>query len=288
MSGKKHIWHGILFVIVGLFMLGSYITMGTPPPPEESRAFGPVAAWLLMGFGVFLIFFGKGFFKPGTLFTEYYHAITLAIGVALMVRTFVIEPFKIPSGSMIPTLLVGDYLFVNKMAYGHRIPFTSQRAFMGDGPERGDVVVFEFPRNPYRDYIKRVVGLPGDKITYKNKRLFINDKPIEYTSKGPYHYRNERGDEVHANRLEEHFENRENTHSVLVQPVDYLMLDGTPEVVPEGHYFVLGDNRDNSNDSRFWGFVPAHRLLGEAVFLFWSWDRQQSAVRWERVGEGIN
>ncbi|MBF0162155.1 MAG: signal peptidase I [Magnetococcales bacterium] len=213
----------------------------------------------------------------------------MAVGIALLIRTFLVEPFKIPSGSMIPTLLVGDYLFVSKLTYGHRIPFTRERLGMGSGPRRGDVAVFEYPQDPRKDYIKRVIGLPGDRVVYRNKRLYLNGEPVGYEATGQFIYQNEHGQEVESLRLSEQLpqggkaENR--SHAVLVRPFSYS--DTTDTTVPPGHYFVMGDNRDNSNDSRVWGFVPAYRLVGEALAIFWSWDHQESRLRWERLGQVI-
>ncbi|MBF0368521.1 MAG: signal peptidase I [Magnetococcales bacterium] len=281
---KKHFWHGALFLAAGLFMLGSYVVIGEPIPREASEEIGPIIALVLIGVGIFLFVWGEDILKRESLAVEYYDAIVMAVGFALLIRTFILEPFKIPSGSMIPTLLVGDYLFVDKSAYGMRVPYSRTRIFMGEGPERGDIAVFEYPRDPSKDYIKRIVGLPGDKVVYRNKRLYLNDIPVEYQPGGPFIYRDERGNEVEAANFQEMLPGA--PHPILVRPFVFAE-DNTEEVIPPGHYFVLGDNRDNSNDSRFWGFVPGYRLVGKAVFLFWSWDRQEGSLRWERVGQAV-
>ncbi|MBF0460748.1 MAG: signal peptidase I [Magnetococcales bacterium] len=238
---------------------------------------------------LWLFLFGKRFFAKNGVLVEYYEAIVVAVGIALVVRTFIVEPFKIPSGSMIPTLLVGDYLFVSKMTYGHRIPFTRERLFMGSGPRRGDVVVFEYPQDPRKDYIKRVIGLPGDHLSYRNKRLYLNGEPVHYETAGQFFYKNEQGQAVESLRLDETLPaspgGQNVLHPVLVRPFSYS--DVTDTTVPPGHYFVMGDNRDNSNDSRVWGFVPAYRLVGQALAIFWSWDHQESGLRWERLGQTI-
>ncbi|MBF0126284.1 MAG: signal peptidase I [Magnetococcales bacterium] len=208
----------------------------------------------------------------------------MAVGIAFMVRTFVVEPFKIPSGSMIPTLLVGDYLFVNKFAYGYRIPFTRERIWMDAPPKRGEIAVFEYPKDPAKDYIKRIVGLPGDRIAYREKRLFVNGEPVPTQADGVFLYYNEFEQQVESQRYLEKL--GEQPHTILLRP--FAGGDQTTEeVTPPDHYFVMGDNRDNSNDSRFWGYVPAYRLVGRAVALFWSWDRMAGKPRWERMGQGI-
>ncbi|MEO5328055.1 MAG: signal peptidase I [Magnetococcus sp. THC-1_WYH] len=276
----KHLWHGAMFMVSGVYILGSYTTSGDGVE-EPALHWEPMVAVALLVVGLLFFWKGRSFLQKESLVVEYYEAIVLAVGIALLVRTFVVEPFKIPSGSMIPTLLVGDYLFVSKFTYGHRIPFTRERLFMGDGPNRGDIAVFEYPRDPSKDYIKRIVGLPGDRIVYQDKRLYINNKPVEYETVGDYVYLNERGSEVDSSQFIEKMEN--NPHSILVRPFSFSDQI-TDEVVPPGHYFVMGDNRDNSNDSRFWGFVPAYRLVGRALAIFWSWDGQNNRLRWERLG----
>lgn len=291
---KRHLWHGALFLLVGIFMLGSYGSVGPLAPgetslPDDSIQLGPITALLIMGVGIFMIFGGRKFLAKNNLVVEYYEAIVVAVGIALVVRTFVIEPFKIPSGSMIPTLLVGDYLFVSKFAYGHRIPFTRKRLFMLNGPERGDIAVFEFPQDPRKDYIKRVVGLPGDRVAYRNKRLYLNGEMVGYEAGGRFSYVNEHKQSVESLRLSENLPNASNpegvSHPILLRPFSFS--DPTEETVPAGHYFVMGDNRDNSNDSRYWGFVPDYRLVGEALTIFWSWDHQEGRLRWDRLGQAV-
>ncbi|MBF0152529.1 MAG: signal peptidase I [Magnetococcales bacterium] len=281
---KRHLQHGILFILAGTFMFGSYMVLGIDTL-EERMGPAPMAGLGMVAFGLFLLLPGQRLLDQPSWFREYYDAIVLAVGIALFVRTFIIEPFKIPSGSMIPTLLVGDYLFVNKLSYGHRIPFTGERVLFGRGPQRGDIAVFEYPKEPNKDYIKRIIGLPGDRVVYDHKRLFINGNPVAYTISGSFSYQNERGYEISAEQRQEKLEQA--PHSILVQNQMDFIDKRTEVVVPPGHYFVMGDNRDNSNDSRIWGFVPSYRLVGKAVALFWSWDANASSPRWKRVASSV-
>jgi signal peptidase I len=167
--------------------------------------------------------------KRKSVLREYVEAIVIAVILALFIRTFVVQAFKIPSGSMKPTLLVGDHILVNKFIYGIKIPFTDKTLIHLGKPKREDVVVFKYPLDTHKDYIKRVIGLPGDKIELANKQLRIN--------------------------------------------------------VPAHHLFVMGDNRDESSDSRVWGFVPYAYLRGKAFLIYWSWDREHFGVRWSRIGD---
>lgn len=281
---RKHVVHGVLFLLAGLFVLGNAVSMGVFSGEVTSRSWGVTIAVALLGMGLFLLVSGRKFLEEHGIVAEYYEAIAMAVGIAFMVRTFMIEPFKIPSGSMIPTLLVGDYLFVNKVAYGYRVPFTRDRILMGEGPKRGEIAVFEYPRDPAKDYIKRIIGLPGDRVVYRDKRLYVNGKLVANRDEGPYPYYNEEEQLVESRRFSEQL--GEGAHSILLRA--FINTDQvTDEVIPPGHYFVMGDNRDNSNDSRFWGLVPEFRLVGRAVGLFWSWDRMAERLRWERLGQGI-
>lgn len=195
---------------------------------------------------------------------EYTEAIIIALLLALFIRTFVVQAFKIPSGSMLPTLQIGDHLLVNKFIYGIKVPFSGQTLVPISQPDRGDVVVFRFPKDPSIDYIKRVVGVPGDKVEIKNKEIFINGKKAE---------------DSHA-----YFTNTQ------ILPAGASPRDNLgPFVVPEGKIFVMGDNRDNSHDSRFWGFVEHKAVLGQAFILYWSWDIKKSllsADRWTSIKWG--
>jgi signal peptidase I len=224
--------------------------------------------------------------------------IVQALVLAMVIRTVLFQPFTIPSGSMMPTLLVGDYIFVNKFAYGYSkysLPFSpnifSGRIFASE-PKRGDVVVFRFPPNPEIDYIKRLVGLPGDHIQYKDDLLYINGKAVPRAADGSFtsDYKSDPGQDVPVFR--ETFDNGKTFDTLDESPVS--RGDNTQEfIVPEGHYFMMGDNRDNSLDSRFdVGYVPAENLVGRASVIFfslgndtsfreiWKWP---SNMRWNRI-----
>jgi signal peptidase I len=196
--------------------------------------------------------------RRGSVVREYVEAISLALVLALFIRTFIVQAFKIPSGSMLPTLLVGDHLLVNKLLYGVRIPFVGKRVLQVFEPERGDIVVFIYPEDRSKDFIKRVQGLPGEKLELRDKVLYIDDQPVE----DPY----------------AHFP--PNSRVRAMSPRDNF----GPIVVPEGEVFVMGDNRDFSHDSRFWGTVPIDDILGKAFILYYSWDAEARWPRWDRLG----
>ncbi len=199
---------------------------------------------------------------------EYGEALLVAAILAIIIRTFVVQAFKIPSGSMEDTLLIGDHLLVNKFIYGIRVPFTDERYFAIREPRRGDVIVFEFPRDAHkpwlqrRDFIKRVIGLPGDVIEIRDKKVYVNGKLYQIPQ------------EVHK---------EEGIVGPQYGPRDNMK----PVKVPPGHYFVMGDNRDRSYDSRFWGFVPEEKILGLAFIKYWSWDSERHLPRFDRIGKPI-
>jgi signal peptidase I len=204
--------------------------------------------------------------KKKKFFKDYLEPLFLAVLIALFVRTFIIQAFKIPSGSMEPTLQVGDYLLVNKFIYGVKIPFTETKVFRFVNPRRGDIIVFPFPRDPSKDFIKRVIGTGGEKVEIIQGEIYINDIRIS----DPWG----------------HFEN--------IGPADYLQRieNFGPVVVPEDSLFVMGDNRNNSEDSRFWGFLRANTVVGKAFILYFSWNPNAvnlwNAVRWSRIGRLIH
>ena len=217
---------------------------------------------------------------------EYAKSFFPVILAVLLLRSFLVEPFRIPSGSMMPTLLVGDFILVNKYAYGIRLPVINQKVIdMGD-PERGDVAVFRFPRDPSVDYIKRVIGLPGDRVVYRDKTLFLNDEKVAQIPAGTYigvgSGLTYSGADVRSEAL------GDIKHDILVSSrMRGVRFEFEDVVVPEGHYFVMGDNRDNSNDSRFWGFVPDENLVGKAFMIWMNWDSAAGGVGWDRIGNSI-
>jgi signal peptidase I len=217
------------------------------------------------------------------LVVEYARSFFPIILVVLVVRSFVVEPFRIPSASMLPTLHIGDFILVNKFTYGIRLPVVNSKIIKLGEPERGDVVVFRYPKNPQVDYIKRVVGLPGDRVGYFNKTIFINGEPVAQQVL-------EKDVDMQAlvpASAQLRFEQLgEHGHHILVEP-DRKLVEGEA-VVPAGHYFVMGDNRDNSNDSRFWGTVPEANLVGKAFAIWMSWDWQEGGIVWKRLGNSIN
>lgn len=206
-----------------------------------------------------------------SLVREYTEAIVIAVILALFIRSFVVQAFKIPSGSMLSTLQIGDHLLVNKFIYGIKFPINGKVLIPWKTPKRDDIVVFRFPKDRSIDYIKRVVGVAGDTIEIKNKQLYING---EATTNPHAQFTNE------------------NIMKASAGPRDNM----GPVKVPEGKIFVMGDNRDNSYDSRFWGFVPLNDVLGKAFILYWSWDLEKplmslnrfTSVRWSRIGDIVH
>jgi len=206
---------------------------------------------------------------------EYSRSFFPVLLFVLVIRSFVFEPFRIPSGSMMPTLLQGDFIFVKKYSYGLRLPVTETKILETGEPRRGDVVVFRLPSDPSINYIKRVVGLPGDEVVYERHRLFINGEevPLERAPEAT-------GDDP---RFIEQLGDRQ--HEILITNAAYMVRDGVYKV-PEGHYFVMGDNRDNSRDSRFIDAIPESHLVGEAVRIWMNMDGL-TWPRWERIGNKI-
>lgn len=212
--------------------------------------------------------------------------------LVLLLRSFLFEPFRIPSGSLEPTLQIGDFVLVNKFIYGLRLPVIHKKLIAIHSPKRGDIIVFRHPTESV-DYIKRVIGLPGDKISYIDKTLYINDQPIHEIFKCYSVETDSEGNECAVIEKEENLNGIH--HSIFIKP-DNSMLDTSllPSqstwVVPKGHYFMMGDNRDNSLDSRYWGFVPDDCLKGKAILIWLSWDKKAYGfdhIRWSRIGKWL-
>ncbi|MGR8935413.1 MAG: signal peptidase I [Gammaproteobacteria bacterium] len=214
------------------------------------------------------------------LIVEYARSFFPIILIVLILRSFLVEPFRIPSGSMMPTLLIGDFILVNKFTYGIRLPVLNTKIIGLNTPKRGDIVVFRFPKDPSVDYIKRVVGLPGDRIAYYNKQLYINGKPMKQISLGRYRGVGQGANMTGSERKLENLDGVE--HSILIND-EVLSREGV-YIVPQGQYFVMGDNRDNSNDSRYWGTVPEGNLVGKAFFIWMNWDWQNKGIGFDRIG----
>jgi signal peptidase I len=249
--------------------------------------------------------------EPATVdYARSFFPVALAV---LLLRSFVFEPFRIPSDSMMPTLLAGDFILVDKFAYGLRLPVTNTKILDTGSPRRGDVVVFRYPLDPSENYIKRVVGLPGDHVTVRNDRLIINGKVIPFKVTGTY----TDGCYINMQLATEHL--GEHTHQALLCPVPLevtpyplagcrrsdthgYVCGGAPppgamaliepqvvtKVVPKGEYLMVGDNRDNSDDGRVWGFVPDANLVGKATYIWFNWDPQrEGGPIWHRIGMKI-
>lgn len=197
------------------------------------------------------------------LIWEYAEAIITALLLALLIRAYIIQAFKIPSGSMIPTLQIGDHILVNKFIYGTKIPFSDKRILVFKEPERGDIIVFKYPEDPSRDFIKRIVAVEGDVIESKNKTIYVNGKPV----KEPY--------ALHTDN---------SLRPGGIEPRDNF----GPYIVQKNKYFVMGDNRDQSYDSRYWGYVDMMEIRGKALILYWSWDSKKNWIRFNRIGRLVH
>lgn len=193
---------------------------------------------------------------------EYTKAIATALVLALIIRTFVVQAFKIPSGSMLPTLLVGDHILVNKFIYGVKIPFTDKRILQFTKPKRGDIIVFRYPEDPSRDFIKRVIAVEGDIVGGMNKKVVVNRQILN----------------------EPYVQHTDNSPIGNVSQRDNF----GPFIVPKNKYFVMGDNRDQSYDSRFWGYVDIKDIKGKAFIIYWSWDGKKKLPRLNRIGKLIH
>jgi signal peptidase I len=217
---------------------------------------------------------------------DYARAFFPVLAVVLVLRSFVAEPFRIPSSSMMPSLLIGDFILVNKYAYGLRLPVTNRRFVDIGAPARGDVAVFRPPHYPDQDWIKRVIGLPGDTLAYRDNRVWVNGEPVEYRVLGSYVGKGGGREMTGATLLVEELPGR--PHPVLERTDLPFYVQGEGEwTVPAGHYFVMGDNRDNSEDSRYWGFLPEENLRGKAFLVWMHWDRGAGGIDFSRIGSSI-
>jgi signal peptidase I len=240
---------------------------------------------------------------------EYIEALLTAVLIAFVIRSFIVEPFKIPSSSMVPTQMIGDHIFVNKFIYGLRPPFTKKHFFQFKTPKRGEVVVFIYPQDESKDFIKRVIGLPGDKITFEETDVFVNGKKLgredikveqsptdvrelnvksgNWDKKLPYVPKFENFD-FYKENVDGIKHLTQYEHEVMFRSPGWFTSKVGPEiVVPEGNLFVMGDNRDNSSDSREWGFVPMENIKGKAMFVWLSLDNDHGWLRWKRFGSWI-
>ncbi len=248
-AGWGFLGFGVLTALLNAFL----------PVPDYQKL-----SWLMVGFfvasGLGALGVLRGWIPRRSKVAEYGEALVVAIFLAILIRGGVVQAFKIPSGSMLPTLEIGDHLLVSKFLYGIRIPYTGTRILRLRAPRRGDIVVFAYPVDDSKDFIKRVIGEPGDVVEVRDKKVYVNGREID----DPW------GRHVDPMVLPEGYEKRDNFG---------------PVKVPSGHYFVMGDNRDRSYDSRFWGFVADPRIRGKAFILYWSWDRERHLPRFGRMGK---
>ena len=209
----------------------------------------------------------SGLLDEEPVLVDYSRAFFPVLAIVLILRSFIAEPYKIPSASMMPNLLIGDFILVNKFSYGLRLPITNQKFVAIGEPARGDVVVFKPPHDPENNWIKRIIGLPGDKVGFHGDTVYLNGQPLKYETLGEYGGADGRAEAFGATLLREDLPGRPHTilESVGVPPPGGGEGDW---VVPPGHYFVMGDNRENSLDSRYWGFVPEQNIVGKAFFIW--------------------
>lgn len=221
--------------------------------------------------------------KPSVI-VDYARSFFPIFVIVLLLRSFLVEPFRIPSGSLEPTLLTGDFVFVNKYQYGLRWPVINRKFIPVSEPERGDIAVFRWPVDLSLNYIKRIIGLPGDNIRYTDKQWIINGEPVPQEFAGYTINPDSRGRGIKVEKRLEKLNGKE--YTIYVRPdttAEDFELD-----VPPGNYFAIGDNRDDSSDSRYWGFVPEENLVGQAFLVWMSWDPLKKRIRWRRIGGSVH
>ncbi len=221
----------------------------------------------------------------GPVVTDYARSLFWVFLIVLLIRSFVFEPYLVPSGSMLPTIQIGDFVLVNKFAYGLRLPLVGTKILPIGEPKRGEIVVFKNPANPQTNFIKTLIGLPGDKISYSHKQIFVNGEPISQT------FVQEAIESNNANLgspMVAEYSSQIGVHTHMIYTTPSIPPQNFQDlVVPPGEYFMMGDNRDNSDDSRMWGFVPEHDLVGRASVIFFSFDSNTDHVRWNRLGMSL-
>lgn len=256
----------VALVITGLIILANFASKLSNQERENQKDSSPLSSTL-------------------GIVAEYSRSFFPVILAVFLLRAFVVEPFRIPSGSMLPSLFIGDFILVSKFSYGVRLPVLKSKLIPMGAPERGDVMVFRFPKDPNTNFIKRVIGVPGDVVNYHNKRLSINGQPVPLT---PAPLIDGMADGSASGQVTSFYETLSDAqHAILI---DQLRPSNSIRVtVPPGQYFVMGDNRDHSNDSRYWGFVPEEFVVGRAFFIWFSWDSAGgTGVNWDRIGSMIN
>lgn len=232
---------------------------------------------------------GKRFDKKNptleSWYVDYARSLFPVFLAVFIMRSFIFEPFRIPSSSMLPTLEIGDFLLVNKFSYGIRLPIIGTKVLSINDPERGDVLVFKYPKDPRQNYIKRVIGLPGDTIEYYNKRLFVNDNEVVTAADGSYEFVDASMSKHRTKKFIASLDN-DQQHDFLVNPLRRSKVGRW--IVPKGHYFAMGDNRDHSADSRSWGFVPDENIVGKAFFIWFHYDSvTDRGLNFSRIGNSI-
>ncbi len=274
----------IAIVLIDLF-LSKGSNKSASVAVEEKSKFGKIAYFL-----IFLKFSKSEKYNHRPKLVQWSIELFPVLLLVFIFRGFIFEPFRVPSNSMMPTLLTGDFIVVNKFDYGFRLPITNTKLVEFSKPNRGDVIVFRYPnyeKNPgYSgvDFIKRIVAIPGDIISYSDDQLVVNDKATEIKNIGPY-IGVDSGKSMNNYKLAQEFISAL-PHEILINP--NRRSKGIPEItIPEGHYFVMGDNRSHSSDSRFWGFVPEEYIIGRAIGIWMHWDWNYNTMQFSRIG-GFN